>query len=518
MPPIPNDPTQSGWYQDQANLTRSLVGSSQFGQVFSATVDGQVYAGPTVVPTSAGNHLVVGTEKNVIYGFDPAGDGSQPLWSRQLEPPWRASDITCPDLTPYVGITSTPAIDQASGTAYFTDKTYVSGTSGPAAYWLHAIDVATGAERPNFPVEIQGSASNDPNATFDPENLVQRTQLVLMNGVVYAGFGGLCDNPPYRGWIVGVSTAGAVTTLWTSEAGVPLSPSPDAGIWQSAAPLVSDGPGELLAVTGNGTTDPTPRAGSSPGPTLGTAVVRLTVQADGTLQATDFFSPSNAEHLSSQDLDLGSSGLLVLPSAAFGTTSAPHLAILGSKIGSLYLLNRDSLGGRDQGPQSSDAAVQELSLTSKRMWSTPTAWPGDGGYIFVTAGFGPLTAFKYGVDASGNPNLQQAGTSSDEFGFTSSSPTITSDGTAAGSAIVWTVYVPPNPPSGTPFGVGAELRAYDAVPTNGVLTLRGSWPVGWSAKFTRPTVFSGRVFVGTRGGGTDTSGNAPGTVLGFGGP
>lgn len=515
LPPIANNPTQSGWYQDQPGLTSAAISGGGFGQVFSATVDGQVYAGPTVVPTSAGKVLVVGTEKNVVYGFDAGGGGSQSIWSRQLETPWAASNIQCPDLAPYVGITSTPAIDPASGTAYFTDKTYANGTSGPAAYWVHAIDVATGAERSQFPVEIQGTASNDPNATFDATYLAQRTQLVLMDGVIYAGFGGLCDTPPYRGWVVGVSTAGAVTTRWTSEAGLPLSPSPDGGIWQSAAPLVSDGAGQLLAVTGNGTTDPTPRPGSSPGPTVGVAVVRLTVQADGSLQATDFFSPSNAEYLSSQDLDLGSSGLLLLPSEVFGTASVPHLAISGSKIGSLYLLNRDSLGGRDQGLQGNDAAVQELSLASKRMWSTPTAWPGDGGYVFVTAGFGPLTAFKYAVDASGNPNLQQAGTSSDEFGFTSSSPTVTSNGTAAGSAVVWTVYAPPNP-SHSLSGVGAELRAYNAVPVNGVLTLLGHWPIGWSAKFTRPTVFSGRVFVGTRGAGTDTSGNAPGTVLGFG--
>src|SRR5205823_1681669 len=122
--------------------------------------DGQVYAQPLV----SQNTLLVATEKNNVYGLDPA-TGAQ-KWVRNLGTPWDPTVLACPDLVPYVGITSTPVIDPATGTAYLVNKTYASGTSGPAAWWVHAIDVASGAERAGFPVQINGSARNDPSVTF----------------------------------------------------------------------------------------------------------------------------------------------------------------------------------------------------------------------------------------------------------------------------------------------------------------------------------------------------------------
>ena len=65
------------------------------------------------------------------------------------------------------GITATPVVDPSTGIVYFTDKQYISGDSGNPQYWLHAINPATGAEEPNFPVLYQGPADNDPTQSFD---------------------------------------------------------------------------------------------------------------------------------------------------------------------------------------------------------------------------------------------------------------------------------------------------------------------------------------------------------------
>ena len=286
---------RTSWYPNQSGLSPSLVGGGTFGQLFSANVVGQVYAQPLV---SQGT-LLVATEAGNVYGLDPASGAER--WARNLHTPWNPADLGCGDLTPTIGITGTPTVDPATNTAYLLAKTYRSGTSGPAAWWAHAIDVATGAERPGFPVLIQGLAANDPTHVFNATNQMQRPGLLLMDGVVYAGFGGHCDFGPYEGWVVGISTAGRITTLWTTEAH--QGGSPGAGIWQSGGGLVSDGPGRIFLSTGNGNATNRPTPGASPPDALGAAVVRLAVQPDDSLRASDFFAPYDAQHLNEWDAD-----------------------------------------------------------------------------------------------------------------------------------------------------------------------------------------------------------------------
>jgi hypothetical protein len=429
-------------------------------------------------------------------------------WTRNLHGAWKAADLGCGDLTPTIGVTGTPVIDRATNVAYLFSKTYVSGTAGPAAWYAHAIDVATGAERAGFPVLVQGTASNDPAQTFDPTHEMQRTGLLLMDGVVYAGFGSHCDAGPWYGWIIGVSTAGRVTTLWTTEAGAGRPAG--AGIWGAGGGLVSDGPGQILFSTGNGGAITGPRAGSNPPATLGEAVVRVGLQGDGSFRATDFFAPYDGPMLDSFDADLGSGAPMGLPSEYFGTPAIPRLLVEVGKQGYVYLLNRDNLGGVGNGTGGGDLVVNRVGPFGG-VWSKPAVWPGDGGYVYIptasagnTAGAtsGNLRAYRYGLDGAGKPSLSLTATSPDAFGFSSSSPMITSDGTTSGSALVWIVWAP----NGS--GSGAQLRAYDAVPQSGSFQLRYSAAIGQSAKFTPPGIGIGRVYVGTR----------DGHVLGFGTP
>jgi len=459
--------------------------------------------------------LFVATETNHVYGFDAVT--GQLLWERDdLGPPWDPNELDCQDLAPSVGITSTPAIDATTHTGYMFSKTYDNGSP---AYFAHAMDLnANGTEKPGFPRKIEGFAANVPNvppgagASFDAQHHLQRPGLLLMDGVVYAAFGGHCDVDPYRGWVAGVNAStGSISTLWTDEALPPaVDPSPRGGIWQTDGRLINDN-GDILLASGNGVAPTTPTLGKPlASPTLGEAAIRLQVLPGGALQAVDFFAPCDAQSLSDQDLDLGTGAPLVLPDS-FGTAAHPHLLLVVGKSPTLYLLDRGDFGGYQQGtagscPDGSGNAGDDVLSTFSAPntilgpWATPAMWPGAGGLIYVPyqnafGGSGKFTAYRIWDGGNGTPQLSVAGQSNDDpYGFGSSSAIVTSDGTTSGSGLVWLVRLP------APDGVGAELRAYDADPSGGVLTLRGRWPIGQGTKFNTPTVHDGRVYVGARDG------------------
>src|SRR5262249_39418040 len=134
------------------------------------------------------------------------------LISRNFGPTFDATAIGCADVAPTVGITGTPVVDTTTNTAYFYSK-------NSAGDWtLHAVSTDDLTDRAGFPLTIHGTAQNDPTATFNSIYELQRPGLLLMNGVVYAGFGAHCDIGPYRGWIVGVTTTGVVRTFFSALA------------------------------------------------------------------------------------------------------------------------------------------------------------------------------------------------------------------------------------------------------------------------------------------------------------
>ena len=75
------------------------------------------------------------------------------------------------------------------------------------------------------------------------------------------------------------------------------------------------------------------------------------------LAVEDYFAPFNADLLSQDDLDLGSSGALLLPDAV-GDRAHPHLLVSGSKEGRIYVLDRDNMGHFQ--PGSDSQIVQSL--------------------------------------------------------------------------------------------------------------------------------------------------------------
>ncbi len=496
-----SDDLRTGWYPNQPALGPGNVGAPDWGQLFVTQLDGQIYAQPLL----ANGVLLVVTETNHIYTLDP--DSGAILYQRALEPAWNAADLGCPDLAPKVGITGTPVVDTrdpSNVTAYFVTKSYQTGTSGAAAEWMHAVDIPTLSERPNFPVQIQGSADNQTGVSFNATYQIQRPGMLMLGDTVYATFAGHCDIGNYQGWVVGVNSAGAIRARWSAAAQYP-----GAGIWQSGGGPMSDGPDTFIVATGNGDVPTQPTPGKPPPTVLAQSWVRLKIQGDGTLQATDFFAPYDADALNSWDADFGSGGPVGLPDS-FGTASIPHLGVAAGKQGFVYLLNRDNFGGLGQGLSGADNAVQRLGPYGG-VWSRPAVWPGSGGWVYyptasggTTAGgsTGNLNVFSSGVDGQGKPTLSLVAMAADAFGFGSSAPVVTSDGTADGTALVWVAWMPDGS------GQNAQLRAYDAVPSGGTLSLRWSTPIGTASKFNPPGIGDGRVYVGTR----------DGNVYGFGAP
>jgi hypothetical protein len=494
------DELRTGWYPDEPGLAPSTVNTSNFGRLFSTAIDGQVYAQPLVWSGT----LFVATQTNNVYGLDPVSGSI--LWTRNLGTAFTSGGQGCADIQPNIGVTSTPVIDRGTGIAYLFSKTAV-GTAGTPAWYAHALSVSSGAEQAGFPVLITGTAANDPTQVFAPKHQNQRPALLLLNGVVYAGFGSTCDITPWTGWVAAVSTSGALRTLWVTQAGP--NKATGAGIWQAGGGLVSDGDRQILFATGNGGSTAAAMAPGSPPPTtLGESVVRVGVQGDGTLKATDFFAPFDAKVLDNGDLDLGSGGPAGLPSAFFGTPQHPNLLVEMGKQGYVYLLDRDNLGGIGNGPGGGDGVIGRIGSFGGA-WSKPAVWPGDGGYVYIPSASGGSSAggssgafhvFHYGLDGAGTPTLSHVAQSTGSFGFGSSSAIVTSNGTQSGSALVWIVFMPVGG------GNGAQLRAYDPVPVGGAPNLRFSAAIGTAAKFSPPGAAGNRIYVGT----------GDGHIIGFG--
>jgi Abnormal spindle-like microcephaly-assoc'd, ASPM-SPD-2-Hydin len=387
-----------------------------------------------------------------------------------------------------IGITGTPVIDVATNTAYFVTKSVDANQDVTVTF--RGVDATTLVDR--FATPLNGIvADNASFITFNPTNEHQRPGLLFLDGVAYAAFGSHCDAPSFHGWIIGVNAAGQVVAKFVTEVN-PIAGQYGAGIWQSGAGLVSDGPGRIFVMTGNGySAAPTmPVAGTSPNVFLDNSMVRLQVQATGMLQPVQWFNPVG---LAGGDQDLGSGGATALPSQF---SAAPNLMVGGGKSGKLYVVDRDNLGGFMNGPGGGDLVLSTVQATGP-VYSKPAVWPGDK-IIYITSNGGPLEALQFS-NAAGTPTFTVTGVSqtngrTDVWGNGTSAPIVTSSGTTTGSALVWVI------------DNGGTLHAYDAVPVNGALTEVFSASVGAQAKYSAPGVGQNALYIGT----------GDGRVLGFG--
>jgi hypothetical protein len=485
-----NDNGRTAQNLSETVLTPAKVTSSTFGKIRFDSADGKVDAEPLYASSVAipgkGTHnlLVVASEHDTVYAFD--ADTGATLWSAtMLKSGETTSDPrSCDQVEPEIGITATPVIDPKASP---NGAIYVVAMSKSGATYhqrLHALDLATGAELFNGPVDIQarypgtGDNSDGTNVIFDPAQYEERVALLLLNGTIYTSWASHCDIRPYTGWIIAYS---ASTLVQSSVLNV--TPNGNEGaIWMSGGALAADDSGNIYLLDGNGTFDATLDANAFPSKgDYGNAFLKIST-AGNQLAVADYFEMYNQAAENGADGDLGSGSAMVLPDVKDSSGSTKHLAVGAGKDANLYVVDRDSMGKFDL---SRNNIYQEISgAFSDAVFSAPAFFNGS---VYLGSVGGPLQAFT----TSGG-RLAAAAKTSNSFAYPGANPSISANGTS--NAIVWAVENT-NP---------AILHAYDAVTLkelyNSNQASGGRDQFGAGNKFITPMIANGRVFVGTPSG------------------
>lgn len=484
-----NDRTSAN--EHETILTPANVNSRQFGKIFSYKVDGDVYAQPLYLPRvpipGKGTHNVVyvATEDDSVYAFDADGRSAEPLWHASFLGSGvrtvTASDVSCPFISPQIGITSTPAIDLASGTLYVLARTKESQgffSDSRFVQRLHALAVTTGVEKLGGRVEIRASVPGRRNGAggrvaFNPIAENPQAGLLVANGQVYLTWGSSCDIRPYHGWVMAYD---AKTLKQTAV----FNTSPDSGesgIWQSHNGPAADEQGNVYVLTGNGEFN-----AAADGRDYGDSILKLRIVGHA-FEVADYFTPYNEDYLNSTDLDLGSGGPVVLPEQP---GDRAHLLLGGGKQGALYVLNRDQLGkirpGRDT------QAINVLRFRAG-LFSAPAYW---NRHVYVLAS----DDFLYGLPLEhGSISFERYTKGTQHFGL-GATPAISANGTRDG--IVWLIESKPAAGRDQP----AVLHAYEAANVARELynseQQGGRDRAGLTVRFTIPTVANGHVYVPAR--------------------
>lgn len=492
------DNSRAGANTNETMLSLANVNVNNFGRLFSYSVDGYVYA-QAVVATNVSipgkgvhNVLYIATEHDTVYAFDADNYVPTPYWTNSFINP-AAGVVSVPggdangNIVPEAGITATPVIDPSSSTLYVEARTKeTSGATVSYPHRLHALDLATGLERAAFNSPALITSTNYPGTGTPGFNDVDgsghilwnglrehcRPGLLLANGMIYLAYGSPGDHPPYYGWVF------AYDAQTLAQKGV-FNVTPNAGyggIWMTGNGIAADTNGYVYLNTGNGNYDANNDYGDS----------YLKLNGTNGLQLADSFTPYNQASLNSGDVDVSSAGLLLLPDSA-GSAAHPHLLLGGSKANTLYLLDRDQMGGFNSANDSQ--IVQSLPNAVGGMWSSPAYF---NGRFYVIGNGDVIKAFSLTNAAMGTTPLARGPTT---FGYPGATPTISANGTR--DAIVWAI-------DSSAYGSGgpAVLHAYNAANVAQELYNSSQNPVrdsaGPAVEFTLPSVANGKVYVGAQ--------------------
>ena len=480
-----NDNARSGLNPNETRLTPANVNVSSFGKLFTQSVDGVIAGQPLYASQvlmndgNVHNVVYVATQNNSVYAFDAdsaMGNNASPLWSVSLNDggtPDPIADYGCTG-THYteIGIMGTPVIDDPGVTTLYVVAKTVTGTGSSAVrtFSLHALDVASGNERLGGPVVITGTApSSNGSGTFNPIFQMQRPALLLQNGVVYIAFGGNgCDEYAYNGWLFAYNSR----TLKQESAFLVTPGGARASIWQGGSGPAADEDGYIYVVTANGTFD---------GPTgandFGDSVLKMGWD-ENVLSVLDYFTPYNQLQLSQQDLDLGSSGPLILPDQP---GLSPHELVAGGKQGTLYLVNRDDPG---KYASDDDDVIQSIpEAVVGELTGVPSYWNNS---VYLA---GELDHIKQFALVNGLLTQQPVSQTTMAFGGAGpASTSITANGNSNG--ILWAIrHTNPALFAFDPTNLAHEF--YDS--TQALQARDHLLPV---IRFATPTISNGKVYIG----------------------
>ena len=368
----------SGATLSETTLKTSNVVPGSFGLVFKLPVDDNIMAQPLYVPNvvingTSHNVLYVATMSDTLYAFD-ADTGGAPLWTLNLATFENAIPVAIAhasysmnmSIINKLGILSTPVIDPTTNTLYAVACTWENNTT--LVYRLHAVDITTGVPRTGSGVVISGIYNT---MTFDASTQWQRLSLVFSGNNVVFGFGAMqleSTAHVYSGWIFAYDKSTLAQTFIFATATIGNG---GAGVWQSGRPPVVDASGNVYVITGNGWNG----TGYDGVHNFSESVLKLNLTTPPV--PADWFTPSNWPNLDLMDLDLTSSGPMLIP----GTS----LLVAGGKTGVLYLLNTAGLG------QNKVNAIQTIQISASELRGGPVYWQRS------TANGGPLL-YDWGVN------------------------------------------------------------------------------------------------------------------------
>jgi outer membrane protein assembly factor BamB len=373
---------------------------------WAVNLDGAVYGQPLVV----GNHVLVATENNTVYSLALTTGVQQ--WRTHLGTPVPTSALPCGDINP-LGITGTPVFDAVNNNLFVVTETTL------ALHTLVALNASTGATRWTRNLDVSGR---------DRTAEQQRGALAVANGRVYAAFGGLagdCGN--YVGYLASTTTNGFGLV---SHFDVPTTR--EGGVWAASGPAIASD-GSVFFAVGNGAATKAPYDGSD-------SISRVKADLSARL---DFFAPTTWASENAADLDLGSTGPILVTGG---------FVVADGKAGTTYLLSQAHLG----------AIGGQLATASGCTSFGGMAADGAAVFIPCTEGLERIDVsadtltFRWRVSATGSP--------------------------VVGGGAVWTL----DTSSGA-------LQTYDETTGAGLSSIT----VGNVSRFASPVVVSGTALVGT---------------------
>lgn len=521
-----NDNARTGANLGETQLTTANVNAKTFGKLFSREVEGDIYTQPLYVPklrmadNRTHNVVYVATQANLVYAFD-ADDPNQavPLWRVKLGEPIHLPVIECDDPAaeplecdfangygPYldiqkqIGITSSPVIDAETNTLYAIALTHPDRQT--FRHELHALDLRTGEEKFGSPrvieatVEGLGSGHTNGLIAFESRRHIQRVSLLLDRGLLYFAFAAYADTRPYHGWIMAYDAH----TLDPKGVFNVTPDTADGGVWQSGAGLAADQSGDIYAVAGNGPFD---AFESGAGRSYADSALKIRYSPGKGLTLVDFFTPYNHEIMPDLDMDLGSTGIMLLPWSRH--------AVFGSKEGKLYVTNQDDLGKLNSavnGARVTDDSqitqvldATDFSQDNHNIQGTPVAWDSSAGkFMYVWGVQSKLRAYRFDDEHSQffpRPSSESPARAPDGApgGFLS----ISANGNKVGSGILWASH--PHALDATGETVPGTIEAYDASDVSKLLWSSRQHEArdgsGNFAKFVAPTIAGGKVYVAT---------------------
>ena len=493
-----NDFYRTGVQSDETQLTPENVNPATFGKLFSLPVDGQVYAQPlwvgayTMADGKPHNVLFVATAHNSVYAFD--ADGGNPhagyFWRVSLMGPDEttvpAADTQVHDIFPEIGIIGTPVIDRTAGLIYVVSKSKLI-SSGKATYFqrLHALSLVNGREMMDGPVTIRakvtgtGDGASGGTITFNALTENQRSALALADGSVWIAWASHGDVYPYHGYVMGFN---ARNLQQSTGVFVDTPNGSDGGIWMSGGGISVDPSGNLYLASGNGTFD----ANTKGGVNYADSALKLT-PGKGRLDLATSFTPFDQNTFSAEDLDFGTSACTLIdnPGGPF-----PHLLVTTDKIGKIYLIDRDLMGGYHQ---NTNQNIQTFNVGGFHVHSSLAFF---NSMIYLGLDGGPLTAWAFnpgtGLFDTTPITAPSSSLGCDNCDGAGSTPSISANGTT--NAIVWVLN--DSRYSKAP----AVLQAYDsnldAELYSSTMAPNGRDQADLAIKFTTPTIANGFVYVG----------------------